>query len=128
MTSATYPWVDVLGRKHECGPSLSPYVAVGITVGGRSETLHMPDHFEDGGSALEVRAVIGDGSLIVVIATHPGNEEVPEPSTILMVARRSDDAPFVVHVWHELYPRALDHFGLADESPADQLPGRSRTS
>lgn len=107
------PWLDELHRKHECGPSLMPYAWMPIELGGEQATLRLPVPFEDL-AGLEIKAVIGgDGPLLALLATHSGIPEVPEPISILMVARRSNDGTFVVHVFHELYhPWALEHLGL----------------
>lgn len=114
MAPERRPWIDELHRKHECGPSLSPFTSMEVEVGGRATTLHLPQRFDDL-SQLQLKAVIGDGPLIAVLATHPGDADILIPTSILMVARRSDDDSYVVHVWHDLYhPWALQHLGLLD--------------
>jgi hypothetical protein len=114
------PWLDELHRKHECGPSLMPYDSLPIEIGGKRATLRLPAPFGDL-SGLEIKALIGgDGPLLAVLANHRGHPEAPEPISILMVARRSDDGPFVVHVYHELYhPWALQYLGLLDREEGD---------
>lgn len=42
-----------------------------------------------------------------------------EPNVVLMVAHRRDDGPYVVHVWHDLYPWALENLGLRPDREAE---------
>ena len=105
------PWLDVLSRKHECGPSLSPYRSIELDHEGRNLRVSIPDNL-DSPERLEIRATLVSDDLAVLIGRH-STEDDPEGRGVLMVARPNDAGEYVVHVWHELYPWALDYLGLA---------------
>jgi len=110
------PWLDVLNRKHECGPSFSDYYTLELQHEGQSLRVQIPDNLNDP-ERLEIRATIASDSLLVLIGYHTMKEEDPYERGILMVARAEADGSFVVHVWHELYPWALKYLGLEGPVP-----------
>ena len=107
------PWLDILNRKHECGPSLSPHRLIDATLRGEAVRVSIPDNLNQP-ERLEIRAVLGDERRLVLIGHHAmtlrGGEDYERG--ILMVARRREDGVYVVHVWHEMYPWALEYLGL----------------
>jgi len=111
------PWLDELNRKHECGPSLSRYRTLDLSHEGRPIRVRIPDNLNDP-KRLDIRATVLTGPLLVLIGHHTMRGKEPHERGVLMVARAEDDGPFVVHVWHELYPWALKHLGLAEVSEA----------
>jgi hypothetical protein len=106
------PWLDVLNGKHECGPSLSDYRDLELLHDGRTVRVSIPDELDDP-DLLEIRATLGDDHRLVLIGHHTTKGDNPYERGVLMVARRhEDDGPYVVHVWHELYPSVLKYLGL----------------
>jgi hypothetical protein len=108
------PWLDVLNRKHECGPSLSRYRTVDIVHEGQPVRVRIPDNLNNP-ERLEMLAAIGTGSLLALIGYHTMEGPHPYERGVLMVARAQPDRTFVVHVWHELYPWALKFLGLKED-------------
>ena len=106
------PRVDVLFRKHECGPSLSRYRPLDLVHEGRSLRVSIPDNLRSP-ERLEIRATLVSDDLAVLIGRHSTPADDPDERGVLMVAKRADGGEYVVHVWHELYPWALDYLGLA---------------
>jgi hypothetical protein len=107
------PWLDELKRKHECGPSLSDYRTITVTHEGEALRVRIPDNLNDP-ERLEIRATVRTGDLLVLLGYHTQRGKDLCERGILMVARRQDDGPHVVHVFHELYPWALTHLGLGE--------------
>jgi hypothetical protein len=105
------PWLDVLSRKHECGPSLSDYRSLEVIHEGRAVRVSIPDNLNHP-ECLRIRAALVSDSLLVLIGHHATEPDDPDERGILMVARRRADDSFIVHVWHELYPWALEKLGL----------------
>lgn len=108
------PWLDVLNRKHECGPSLFSYVTLNLEHNGRSIRVRVPDSL-NGSERLEILATLSGEKLLGLIGRHTMKGDDPYERGILMVAREESKATFVVHVWHELYPRALGYLGLKED-------------
>jgi len=76
------------------------------------DNLHQPER-------LEIRTTLGNDRHLALIGWHVmtlGEGEDYERG-ILMLARRDGDGPYVVHVWHEMYPWALEYLGLGASSP-----------
>jgi hypothetical protein len=117
LPSDQRPWLDVLSRKHECGPSLSPYRTLDLLHEGRPVRVRVPDNLNDP-ERLEIRATVLTDPLLVLIGHHTMKEEEPYERGVLMVARAEADGSYVVHVWHELYPWALKYLGLGEVSEA----------
>jgi hypothetical protein len=109
------PWLDVLNRKHECGPALSRYRTLDLTQEGRPLRIRIPDNLADP-DRLEVRGTVRSDSLLVLIGHHTMKGEDAYERGILMVARAEAEGAFVVHVWHELDPWALKSLGLGEVS------------
>ena len=107
------PWLDVLNRKHECGPALSDYLSLEVSHEGRSVHVRIPDNLNDP-ERLEILATMGAGPLLTLIGHHTMKGDQPYERGILMVARADAEGIFVVHVWHELYPWALQYLGLKE--------------
>jgi hypothetical protein len=105
------PWLDVLSRKHECGPSLSDYRTLDLTHEGRPIRVRIPDNLNDP-ERLEILATMGSGPLLTLIGHHTMKGKDPYERGVLMVARADLEGTFVVHVWHELYPWALEYLDL----------------
>jgi hypothetical protein len=79
---------------------------------GKPVRISIPDELDDP-DRLEIRATLGDDHRLVLIGHHTMKGDEPYERGVLMVARRhEDDGPYVVHVWHELYPWALEYLGL----------------
>jgi hypothetical protein len=111
------PWLDELDRKHECGPSLSPYRTLELHHEGRPIRVRIPDNLINP-DRLEIRATLCSDSLLVLLGHHTMKRKEPYERGVLMVARaREEGGPYVVHVWHEMYPWALQYLGL-DEPAA----------
>jgi hypothetical protein len=108
------PWLDVLNRKHECGPSLSRYGRIDFEHDGQPIRVRIPDNLNNP-ERLEILAAIGTDPLLTLIGYHTMEGPHPYERGILMVARAESERTFVVHVWHEMYPRALKHLGLKED-------------
>jgi hypothetical protein len=109
------PWLDILSRKHECGPSLCDYRTLDLTHDGRAVRVEIPDNLNDP-ERLEILTTLGSGPLLVLIGHHTMKGDHPYERGVLMVAREAEPGgPFVVHVWHELYPWALQFLGLKQD-------------
>ena len=107
------PWLDVLDRKHECGPSLCKYGTLNLVHEGRSVRVSIPDQLINP-ERLEILATLGSGPLLALIGYHTMKGKDPHERGVLMVAREKSEGTFVVHVWHELYPWALKYLGLKE--------------
>jgi len=105
------PWLDVLNRKHECGPAYVAYRTLDLTHEGQRLRVRIPDNLNDP-ERLEIRGTIRSGDLLTLIGHHTMAGKDPYERGVLMVARAAADGTFVVHVWHELYPWALKYLGL----------------
>jgi hypothetical protein len=105
------PWLDILERKHECGASLADYRDLEVTHAGRPVRVSVPDTL-DHPERLEIRATLASENLLVLIGHYATKPDDPYERGILMVARRQEDDSYVVHVWHEVYPWALEKLGL----------------
>jgi hypothetical protein len=114
MSRDKSPWLDVLDRKHECGPALTDYRTLDLTHDGRPVRVHVPDHLIDP-ERLEILATMGSGALLTLIGHHTMSGPDPYERGVLMVARANAAGDFVVHVWHELYPWALKYLGLKQD-------------
>jgi hypothetical protein len=108
------PWLDVLNRKHECGPSLSSYRTIDLVHEKQPIRVRIPDNLIDP-ERLEILATLGSGPLLAPISHHTMKGKDPYERGILMVARTEAEGTFVVHVWHELYPWALKYLGLKED-------------
>ena len=117
------PWLDELREKHECGPSYVPYRTMEVAHEGATLLVSLPDQL-DHPERLEVSVASENHSLLGRHLTLIGSYETErgyfsdEPNVVLMAAHRRDDGPYVVHVWHDLYPWALDHLGLRPDGKA----------
>jgi hypothetical protein len=115
------PWLDELGEKHECGPSYSEYRAIEVEHEGAILHVSAPDHLEHP-ERFKARMVLASERHLTLIGSYETEHTYfpGEPRVFLMVAGREDAGPYVVHVWHELYPWALEHLGLkpGGESPS----------
>jgi hypothetical protein len=107
------PWLDVLNRKHECGPSLARYRTLDLSHEGQPIRVRIPDNLNDP-ERLDIRATVRTDPLLVLIGHHTMKGNEPCERGVLMVARADDEGSFVVHVWHELYPWALKYLGLGE--------------
>ena len=107
------PWLDVLNRKHECGPSLSRYRSLDLVHEGRPVRVRIPNNLNDP-ERLEILATLGSGPLLTLIGHHTMKGKTPYERGVLMVARADPEGTFIVHVWHELYPWALQYLGLKE--------------
>lgn len=117
------PWLDELGRDHECGPSLLPYRSVDLMHEGTTVRISLPDCL-DYPERLEIRLSLVSDRHLALIARHAGEDDGREPRVILLVARRRDNGTYVVHVWHELFPESLKSLGLADSNIDEPTPIR----
>lgn len=109
-----FPWLDILNRKHECGPSYSDPTPIEVIHEGCPLTVLVPNVLNHP-ERLELRAVVASGEFVVLIGRHTLKDgDDPYERGVLMVARRGDDGRFTVHVWHELYPYALKYLGLTE--------------
>lgn len=110
MTAERNPyWVDDLREKHECygyGPDES--VTVACVVNGRTVTIVVPEWL---GIVAEcsIVAEVGDVLFVLGQTTRTWNNK---PTGVVMIAKRITEENYAVGVWHELYPWALQHFGL----------------
>jgi hypothetical protein len=113
------PWLDILGRKHECGPALSPYRTIDLDHQGKTFRVSVPDRL-DHPERLEIRLVLASERHLTLIASYETEHGYfpDQPNVVLMVAHRPVDGPHVVHVWHDLYPWALEHLGLRPDGEA----------
>jgi len=109
------PWLDELNRKHECGPSLSPYRTLDLLHEGLPVRVRIPDNLNEP-ERFEVHVTVRSETLLVLIGRHSMKGDESTDRGILMVARAEEDGVFVVHVWHELYPWALQYLGLDEGS------------
>jgi hypothetical protein len=105
-------WVDILKRKHECGPYLSDPIKVEVSHNGRSLDVWMPKPLPDF-HRTRIEATAESDGLLFLVASHSLQRDDPEGRGILMVARRREDGSYVVHVWHELFPWSLGRLGLS---------------
>jgi len=108
------PWLDVLNRKHECGPTLSEYRTLDLVHEGHPVRVRIPDNLIDP-ERLEILATLGSGPLLTLIGHHTMKGKSPYERGVLMVARADPEGTFIVHVWHELYPWALKYLGLKED-------------
>jgi len=108
------PWLDVLNRKHECGPALSEYRTLSLMHEGQPVRVRIPDNLNDP-ERLQILATIGSGPLLTLIGHHTMEGDHPYERGVLMVARSDSEGSFVVHVWHELFPWALRYLGLKED-------------
>lgn len=110
------PWLDILKRKHECGPSYSPPIRIEVEHEGRILQVLVP-HVRPKPRRLELKAIIRDDSLLCLIGRHTLEDgDDPYECGIVMIARRDEEGRYVVHVWHELFPYALEYLGLTTTS------------
>ena len=114
------PWLDILTHKHECGPALSPYRTMEIDHDGTTLRIALPDRLDHPGG-LEIRLVLASERHLVLIGSYETEHGYfsDEPNVVLMAAHRRDDGPYVVHVWHDLYPWALENLGLRPDGEAE---------
>ncbi len=108
------PWVDVLNRKHECGPSLCRYRTIDVVHEGQAVRVRIPDNLNNP-ERLEILATIATGPLLALIGYHTMEGQYPYERGVLMIARAESEGTFVVHVWHEMFPWALKYLGLREE-------------
>ncbi len=104
-------WVDILDRKHECGPYLSSHVRLDVDHGGSTLHVWMPKTLPEWNRLKILTTAEAEGRLFL-LASHRMRRHDSDGRGIVMIARRYEDGDYVVHVWHELYPWALTHLGL----------------
>jgi hypothetical protein len=99
-------WTEHLFEKHECMPYEGDSIRrETMRINGEEFALWLPKRLP----RLEpVTGARRDDLLFVVSRVEPKDPHNPGLPVVL-VARRRDDGTFGVHVWHELYPWALDH-------------------
>jgi len=105
-------WIDRLREKHECMPYDSGQ-RLTIQVDGTPCVVIMPPYLPE----MEPRIAVRQGELLFVVGvtlTHPMYGE--EPGGFVMIARQETTGDFSAVVWHETYPYAISHLGLAPES------------
>jgi hypothetical protein len=108
-------WIDVLNRKHECGPTYSSPLPLEISLDGETYRVLTPDVLPDP-DRLEIKATFVSEHLLMLIGRHTlADEDDPYERGILMIARHVENRTYAVHVWHELFPQALKMLGLNDE-------------
>ena len=101
---------DILCRKHEYYDSdIEPIEAVHE---GRRLTLLAPEVVIES-ERIEVRTILTSDDLIVAIAHHSiTGKYAPDERGIILIGRKRDESTYLVHVWHELFPQALELLGL----------------
>ena len=100
-------WIDQLRHKHECFTYDRYSRQVEIEHDGQRYSVLMPDYE----APIHIRHVAQSGELLFLLGRHE-QTFADEHSGWMAVARRRDDGVFVVHIWHELYPWALQYLGL----------------
>ncbi len=113
------PWLDILTHKHECGPALSPYRTIDLDHEGTTLRVSLPDRL-DHPERLEIRMILASEKHLTLIGSYETEHGYfeDEPNVVLMVAHKGEDGPYVVHIWHDIYPWALDHLGLRPDGQA----------
>ena len=84
------PWLDILNRKHECGPSLSEYRTLDLEHEGRSVRVSIPNNLINP-ERLEILATLGSGPLLTLIGYHTMKGKSPYERGVLMVARADSE-------------------------------------
>lgn len=86
------PWLDVLGEKHECGPSLSPYRAMEVVHEGAILHVSLTDRL-DHPERLDIRMVLASERHLTLIGCYETEYGYfpDEPNVVLMVAHREND-------------------------------------
>jgi hypothetical protein len=99
-------WVDELLEKHECYSFDEPK-KIRVDHDGRQIEILVPEWLTGVGA----RVVAESGELLFVLGMSGRKWNGKETGVIVVAKRRSGDL-YEVGVWHELYPWALNHFGL----------------
>ena len=84
------PWLDVLNRKHECGPSLSEYRTLDLVHEGKPVRVRIPNNLNDP-ERLEILATLGSGPLLDLIGHHTMKGKDPYERGVLMIARADSE-------------------------------------
>lgn len=116
MTSqqAEHPWVDVLTRKHECGPWYSEPARLRLTLGHEDVDVLVPE-VRDKPERLEICDAVVSADRICLIGRHTLSDgSDPYECGVLMIGRKTDALTYTIHVWHELFPYALKYLGVAE--------------
>ena len=100
-------WVDHLEEKHECF-SYGEATTIVIEHNERSLRVIVP-----AGSASVMPLVVAEADGVLTVVGRLDKQWNDKPLGILLVAKKRGDNEYEVGVWHELYPWALKHLGLA---------------
>lgn len=99
-------WTEHFFEKHECGhyegDSLRRET---MKIDSAEIALWVPRWLP----RLEPVTSARRGDLLFVLSRIEKNDPHNAGTPVMLVARRREDASFGVHVWHVLYPWALDH-------------------
>ncbi len=105
-------WIDMLWEKHEC--LHYPTRAETVTLDGRIIRLLLPEYTP----GFTVQAWAGRGDLLFLLFQL--DERYADAFLgAVVVARKTAEDTYTTVVWHELYPWALKHLGLAMEEESD---------
>jgi len=102
------PWIDMLWEKHEC--FLYSARSETVTLDGRAIRLLLPEYMP----GFTVRAWAERGDLLFLLL-QLDVRYVDAFLGAVVVARKTGEDTYTTTVWHELYPYALKHLGLAPE-------------
>lgn len=113
MRAVDQVFVDRLFEKHECGPEpVSEMDRRPVPVDGATVHVLFPKHLPP----VEVVSTAKRGELLFLVGriVAPPDWGVAGNGAII-VARRTSEEQYTVHVWHELHRGALEH--LVDSPP-----------
>jgi hypothetical protein len=111
-------WVDDLREKHECYSYDEPKT-MRFEHDGRHIEILVPEWL----TGVSARVVAESGDVLFVLGTS-GREWNGKETGVIVVAKRRDGDLYEVGVWHELYPSALNHFGLIADTPVRRDGGQ----
>lgn len=100
-------WIDCLREKHECWSYDDPGV-IEASHAGRAVRVLVPSYL----TRVRVLVTAESGPFLFLLGQEP-RKEADGDAGVVMVARHREGETYEVGVWHELYPWALKHFGLA---------------
>lgn len=119
VQDAERPWVDCLWEKHECF-DYTPRWEV-VELDGRAIRLALPYYLP----GFTVRAWAERGDLLFLLfQLH--QRWADEFLGAVVVARKTGETAYATIIWHELYPWALKHVGLAEEDERTEGESRSK--
>ena len=99
-------WTEHFFEKHECGPYEGNSVRQEtMLIDGEDLRLSFPEWLP---RVEPITSARRDGLLFVLSRIEPDDPH-DAGTPVVLVAHRRDDGSFGVHVWHVLYPCALDH-------------------